>query len=116
MNDGRDPLAGLRPSRPPSTLRTRVLGAAGEASRRQQQGIFELLVADRTLRWLAAAILVLATLNAAAGTGAILDRRSAGPSVIPTISGDEVVPQLDVRTTAAEQAPALASILEGRRG
>ena len=116
MSDGRDPLAGLRPSRPPRTLRARVLAAAGEASRREQLEIFELLVADRTLRWLAAAILVLAVLNAAAGGTAIVGRRLASPSVMPTIAGDEGLAPIDARSTAAEQAPELASILEGRHG
>ena len=115
MSGRRDPLAGLHPSRPPAELRLRVLQAAGEAARDPREGIVALLVADHTLRWLAAAILVLAVLNAAAGGAAAVGRRPA-PRSIPMASGDEGVSEIDVRSTAAEQAPELAAILEGRHG
>ena len=114
MTGRRDPLAGLRPSRPPAGLRVRVLEAAGEAARNPREGIVALLVADRTLRWLAAVILVLAVLNAVAGSP--VGGRQPAPRVTPIAFGDEDVSEIDVRSTAAEQAPGLATILDGRRG
>ena len=114
MSGRRDPLAGLRPSPPAAELRVQVLEAADEAARNPREGVVALLVADRTLRWLAAAVLVLAVLNAAAG-GAAAGRRTAA-RVIPMTSGDDGVSEIDLRSTAAEQAPELAAILDGRHG
>src|SRR5437867_3158577 len=116
MSDRLDPLSGLRPSRPPTELRAQVLSAAAEASMRPRVGIVESLATDRTLRWLAAAILVLTILNAAAGHGATVESRQDGPRAFPLLSGDDFPPQIDLRSSAAEQAPEIKSILDGRQG
>ena len=116
MSDRLDPPSGLRPSRPPAELRARVLTAAAEASMRPRLGIIETLAADRTLRWLAAAILVLTILNVAAGAAGRVGPRSLSPSARSILSGDEDQPEIQVELTASEQAPRVAAVLDGTGG
>ena len=121
MSDARGPWHGLRPVRPPSPLRARVLAAARETAARPAPGLLAALYQDRLLRACAAGLAALVIANVLAGSGAAKAPLAAPPlSVSAGDGGDDLVVPEPAGLTAAEQlddlAPVLGDAIARRRG
>jgi hypothetical protein len=107
MTVDRDPWGGLRPLRPPSELRTRVLAAAREAAAQPARSLFSALYHDRLLRVCAAGLATLLVVNVLVAAHGEYPRR-----VVPrVVDVDGLAIPGETGLTAAEQSAMLAPLL-----
>ena len=117
MSDLRDPLAGLKPMRPPLALRALVLAAAREAAAQRAPSLLDALYGDRLLRLCAAGLAALVIANVLVAGGGGTRTHIAMPAVFAI--DDAAIPG-DTGLTAAEQLDGLEPVLReacaGSRG